>query len=220
MLISLCIPVHNRTHDLKAALPFLLIAAKHSPPTEIVIIDYNSQDDLTKYIFELDDPTVKYFKYTGRDHYHMAHARNLTIRAAQGEYVVILSADICPAKGFIAIVRDMLKDGYVWMHGQLYTGAIVCQRAELVAAGGYDERFEFYGPEDTDLNDRLTRRGGKFGLLPPLLNIIPTPNEQKIRNYRLPLSKREMYQRMKPIYEENKAAKTLVANQGQEWGRF
>ena len=46
MLISLCLPCHNRTHDLKRVMPYLLGAANFSPPVEIVVIDYNSQDDL------------------------------------------------------------------------------------------------------------------------------------------------------------------------------
>lgn len=220
MLISLCIPCHNRTHDLKQTMPYLLATAHASPPVEIVIIDYNSQDDLAQYIANLDNDTVSYFKYTGRDYYHMAHARNLSVKAARGEYIVIMSTDIYPAKEFIQIVREMLKDGYIWMHGRRYTGVIVCQRQEFIDAGGYDERFEFYGPEDTDLHDRLVRRGAKFGLLPPLLTIIPTSNHEKIKNYRLPLSKRQMHRRGMVVYEENREASVLVANQGAEWGQL
>ena len=223
MIISLCIPVHNRTYDLKLTLPYLMATANASPPVEILILDYNSQDDLAEYIESVTPPDggrLSYVKYTGRSHYHMAHARNLSVKASVGEYIVILSADIYPAKEFIQVAREMIADGYVWMHGKRYTGAIICQRQEFMDAGGYDERFEFYGPEDADLNARLVRRGGKLGLLPSLLKVIRTPNEEKVKNYRLVLSKREMIDRMKPIYEENTKNHMLVANQGREWGQI
>lgn len=219
MIISLCIPVHARTYDLKNTMPHLIEAANDSPPVEIVIVDYNSPDGLAEYIETV--PGVAYVKYTGRDYYHMAHARNLSVTAATGEYIVILSADIYPTIGFLEAAREMVDAGVVWMHDKRYTGVIVCQRQEFIDAGGYDERFEFYGPEDTDLNARLTRRGGKFGYLPNgLLHVIKTPNEEKVKNYRLPLSKRQMYLRMKPIYTENSQASMMVANEGIEWGQL
>lgn len=230
-LISLCIPVHARTYDLKKTMLYLIEAANASPPVEILILDYNSPDDLEEYMGVVGSVAgvlleggsrVSYVKYSGRDHYHMAHARNLSVKASAGEYIVTLSADIFPSVDFVSVVREMLAEGdYVWMHGKRYTGAVVCERGEFVAAGGYDERFEFYGPEDTDLNARLTRRGGKMGRLPAgLLSVVKTPNEEKIRNYRLQLSKREMHQRMKAIYEENERNQIVVANEGKEWGQL
>ena len=226
VIISLCIPVHNRTYDLKQTMPYLIATANASPPVEIVILDYNSPDDLAECIAGLNHKMISYVKYTGRDHYHMAHARNLSVKASVGEYIITMSADVYPAKEFIQVVREMLKDGCVWMHGKRYTGVVVCQRAEFMAAGGYDERFEFYGSEDTDLAARLTRRGGKFGLLPSLLSVIPTPDHEKVKNYRLEvfkghkLFKREMNKLMRPICVENNKNRVLVANQGQQWGSF
>lgn len=221
MLISLCIPVHNRTYDLKQTMPYLIQAAEVSPPVEVVIIDYNSPDDLGKYIKTIKSDSLVYRKYTKRDHYHMAHARNLSVMAASGEYIVIMSADIYPAKEFIPTVRAMLQEGYIWMHAKKYTGVIVCWRQEFIDAGGYDERFEFYGPEDTDLDARLRRRGGMFGMLPPdLINVIATPDTEKVKNYRLPLTKRQMSRRMKAILDENYQAGIQVANSGRNWGQF
>jgi hypothetical protein len=104
------------------------------------------------------------------------------------------------------------------MRGKLLRGVIVCARDEFIAAGGYDERFEFYGPEDTDLDERLVRRGGKFGLLPNLLREIPTPKAEKTANYRI-TSRWETKKLMVPIYEENKRNKVLVVNEGVEWGQ-
>lgn len=220
MVISFCIPVHNRTYDLKQTMPYLIRATETYPPVEVVILDYNSPDDLGEYVKTVKSDSLTYRKYTGRDYYHMAHARNLSVMASSGEYIVTMSADIYPMEEFIPTVRAMIH-GYTWMYDPIYTGVIVCQRQEFIEAGGYDERFEFYGPEDNDLHDRLARRGKSFGILPSgLIKVIETANEDKIKNYRLPLSKREMHQRMKAIYNENNQVKSLVANEGQAWGEF
>ena len=50
MIISYCIPVHNRTYDLRETLPGIIRAASKSPPVEVVILDYNSQDNLAAYV--------------------------------------------------------------------------------------------------------------------------------------------------------------------------
>ena len=227
MLISLCIPIHNRTHDFRKVLPYLLEAANYSPPIEIVVVDYNSQDDLRGYMrkaMEADlehSNSITYKRYTGRDHYHMAHARNLSVLASHGKYFTISSADIYFTYDFFADVRSMLaKHQYDWLYDQRYKGVIVCKRDEFIAAGGYDERFEFYGPEDRDLHDRLLRRGLSVGvMLGGQVKVIETPNKEKVKNYRLPLSKREMKERMHPIYFENCENKVMVANP-EGWGRW
>lgn len=229
MLISLCIPNRNRTYDLKYIMPRLLDAAATSPPVEIVVVDYNSTDDLHQYMMSVMEMPIDrsirlvYRKYTGRDYYHMAHARNLSVLAASGEYFVILSADIWIDPEFLPAVRKLIAENqYVWMEGTRYKGVICCRRQEFIAAGGYDERYEFYGPEDRDLALRLYRRGGKTAYLPSqYVHVIQTPDEVKVQGYRLPISKREMSRRMARIYEENnKVNEILVANEGVPWGRW
>ena len=229
-LISICIPCHKRTYDLKKVMPSLIAAANASPPVEIAILDYNSPDDLGEYI-ELvrefgrlsEKNKLTYTKYTGRDYYHMAHARNLSVLASAGEYVVISSADIFLDENYFNTVREMLSEGnYVWLsHNLRFVGVVVCKREEFIDTGGFDERFEFYGKEDKDLVLRLERRGGKTARLPAgLLSLIPTPKEDKFKNYRLPLSRKETKKLAKPIYEENIRNKVLVANKGKEWGKW
>jgi len=91
---------------------------------------------------------------------------------------------------------------------------------EFVEAGGFDERFEFYGKEDKDLILRLKRRGHKFGQMPSnLLTSILTPRKEKYKNYRLSLNRLEVYKRSKAIYEENIRNEVLVVNKG-GWGSW
>ena len=74
-VISLCIPAHARTYDLKKTLPHLIAAVNASPPVEIVILDYNSPDDLEEYIGIIKETTqltdgnvISYVKYSRRDY--------------------------------------------------------------------------------------------------------------------------------------------------------
>lgn len=228
MIISLCIPCMNRTRDLRKAMLYFIRVANASPPVEILILDYNSQDDLEEYVRAVKETiqlaegnTLAYVKYSSEQAYwRTAHARNLAAKSSIGEYIAMWAADMLPSENYIEVVREMLKkDDYVWMRGKRYKGAVICQRKEFMEAGGYDERFEFYGPEDKDLEARLVRREAKFGRLPHMLDVIKTSREEQLRNYRLKITKRQMSQRTKPIYEENIKNYVLVANQGKEWGQ-
>jgi GT2 family glycosyltransferase len=225
MLISYTIPCHKREADLVRVLPAVVRAAYMSPPVEIVLVDYAnglSGLPLPSVPFLESGNVLTITRYDGREHYHMAHARNLSIKAATGDYVVISSADIRPNSEFFAVVRErLIETGADWLVPDLcYVGVIVCRRQALIDAGGYDERFEFYGSEDKDLNLRLRRRGLVSAPYRACdhLTMFRTTNWDKVKNYRLPITKTEMMQRGSAILRENTAAGILVANEGQEWG--
>lgn len=227
MIISACIPCMNRTYDLKRTLPSIIRAANASPPVEILVLNYNSQDDLEEYIDKVrtrrftKGVTLCYYKYTKRNYYHLAHAYNLSIRLSAGEYFAVIGTDsILSADYFKAIRKKLEEDDYVWLYNKVYGGIIVCQKREFVEAGGYDERFEMYGPEDKELELRLHRRGGKMGILPPgLLEMIETSRKAKFANYdRARIGGRK--KRMRAIYLENKENNVLVVNRGKDWGAW
>jgi len=210
-------------------MPSVVTAANLSPPVEIVIVDYGDQPSLAPLLKDvrrslLPENSLRIKTYRKRKYYHMAHARNLSIREATGEYVVITSTDILPVPQFFKMVRELLAKTcatYLRSVNDFCIGIIVCSRKEMIAVGGYDERFEFYGPEDKDILRRLSRKGSIAGYydLHTLISMILTPDDKKVANYRLPLSKREMSVRGKDILFENDAANLVVANQGIEWGK-
>ena len=200
-------------------MPTWIEAANMSPPVEIALLDYNTYGGLPSSII-LRSGIISYRRYTGRDYYHMAHARNLSVLMSRGDYIMIMSADILLDKDVIAKIRDEINKGSNWILFKNYEGVIVIPRQEFIDAGGYDERFEFYGPEDRDLNDRLARRGNKRTVLTDGVSVIQTPKAQKSLNYRLPISRKKMKNLMKPIYLENTENKALVANEGVEWGQW
>ncbi len=225
MIISLCLPNMNRTHDLKVSLPAMIKAAQASPPVEISLINYNSKDDLEEWIKTVEIPEdviFSYRKYTGREYYHMAHARNLSVVNSKGDYIAIASADMIPHEDYFKIVRELIEThGYTWMGDMDMQGFIVCKKDEFMAAGGYDERFEFYGPEDKELNLRLFRRGGKFGPIPRgHIDRIRTPWGDRYAHYRPGLSREEIAREMNLVAGKSFVQFTLEANRGKPWGQW
>lgn len=210
MLISLCTPVMNRTDDLKQTMALRIAAAVKSLPVEFVILNYNSCDDLREYVLTEVKPMcheagilLTYREYKGRDHYHQAHAYNLSLLASMGEYICIMGADTYPKQGYFETIRELAADGIEWMEDKRYKGAICCSRFNFIAVGGYDERFEFYGPEDRDLAVRLARYGSKKATITNMIGNNFTPDAVKVANYRIKVTKHEMSKMMRPIFDEN-----------------
>lgn len=224
MLISLCTPVMNRLADLKRTMPFRIHAAMQALPVEFCILDYGSSDGLKGYIDELsvtlpDEIVLKYTRYEAQ-HYHQAHAYNLSILMASGEYFCLMGADTYPAPPYFEYVRFWAEHGAVWMEEPRYKGAIACRYSTFVEAGGYDERFEFYGPEDRDFAARMERRKEAKAVLPKgCIGNIPTPDGVKMANYRLELSKAQSSKMMQVYYLENMEKETMTANPN-GWGKW
>ncbi len=253
MIISLCIVDMNRTGDLKQTLPATIRAANASPPVEIVILDYDSKDDLATYIESVktsahlnEGVVLNYSKSPNHKYFSISHSRNLAVMASHGDYIVILDADIIPHENYIKVLRETIeREKPVWMveGGRYITGKLiggrmlVCQKAEFIAAGGYDERFNLCGPEDKDICMRMHRRGGKFIAFDrALVDEIRTRARQKIENlpkepYEEMLTEEQrihnkpgwtkylMQRAMRNIYDENNAKGVLVVNEGRAWGK-
>ena len=209
-------------------MPSTIEAANNSPPVEIAILNYNSPDDLDDYFYDLANTTVladgnilSYRKYTGRDYYHTSHANNLSVLMSMGEYVIIGCTDMYLHKNYFIKIREILAtDDFVWLQANRELNFVVCRRDEFMEAGGFDERFEFYSPNDKDFESRLRRRGGKCGYYSPrLLGQIHTPKEEKYKNYRV-TSRLAIKKIVNPIFLENEEKGILVANEGEEWGSW
>jgi len=230
MLISLCTPCMNRVDDFVATLPLKIIGANICPPVEIVTIDYDSQDGLDNYMYDLmknshfdNGSFYTYRKYTGRDTYHAAHANNLAMLTGSGEYVVLVPADVYLERDYLVVLRDRIEKGCVWCNtDRKCRSTIAIKKDVFIEIGGYDERFEMYGPDDLDLIHRLERHGYKRGSIPnDLVHDVYTSPEKKIENYRIKgVSHKELGKMSMPYYYENEKNGSLVANVGIEWGKL
>jgi GT2 family glycosyltransferase len=209
----------NRAHDLKQVMPKRMAQAVISPPVEHVIVNYGSQDDLDDYIQGLVFP-VKYIRFMGRQHYHQAHAWNLAAKAASGEIVIIMGADTYPNPGYLDYIRAAFEAGNDWMEPVDYKGVIAVRKSCFSAVHGYDERFEFYGPEDADMAMRLERAGYAKGSVPAgMLGVIRTPWAEKVKNYGTTMGRRKMMVTMHAVYNDNRDRGVVQVNP-EGWGQW
>lgn len=219
-LVSYTLPCHKREADLLATLPTVIAAANAAPPVEILIVDYGHPGTLVEAAWSLlpqcmEGVTLRTVRVE-REFFHMAHARNVGIKRAAGDIIVAFLADQLVGPQFFSELRKALKPGEFlkWIE------TFAFWREDIFAAGGIDERFEYYGPEGKELSDRLQRRGLHVVKFPASCGIdqIKTPDAQKLAHYRAPLTKYDMHQLGMEIWQENKLNEVTVANQGKDWG--
>jgi GT2 family glycosyltransferase len=228
MLISYMVACKGRAKYLRNTLPTVIATANASPPVELVIVDYDSPDDLDDVVYSLKDTLqhpnyITYVKVSGKPHWHLAHARNVGIRAAHGDYIFIASSEISFRVDFIENMRQVFtREPYKFMSNSSWGGMIACSLPELIEAGGFDERFEYYGTEDYDLIMRLKMRGIPFHRYSRhrILSLQEQTEEERFKYYRFPLGKRRMTHMNKVFFEENIANNVLVVNVGQDWGKY
>jgi len=226
-LISICMPCKNRTYDLKKTIPFLIESIEKNSDIELLVLDYTSEDDCEEYMHQFTEMKfsngsfVTYAKNTSNSFFHMAHAKNVAILKSKGRYAVSSNADIYFDDKYFEIVKKYIADGYQFIkgYGHQYSGIVTFEREAFIASGGYDERFELYGPEDKELRDRLLRRGVRVAeLSSDLIKMFYTPDDIKVKNYSHKISKHAMHKLMVPYYKESIAEKIMIANKGKHWG--
>jgi len=170
--ISVVIATKNRAERLDAALRSLTLQG-NAPPTEIIVVDNGSTDD-TRGVVERHAARYLYEPIANR-----SRARNRGIAAATGSHLLFVDDDVIVPAGFIA-VHARAHGAAIFpraVSGPIinvptpsdrpapgpanYSGAFFCTcnvsvpAASLAAVGGFDEAFDLYGWEDTELGVRL-----------------------------------------------------------------
>jgi glycosyltransferase involved in cell wall biosynthesis len=172
MKLSVIIATKDRATRLDAALESLVLQGD-APPTEIIVVD-NGSTDGTRAVVERRGARYLYEPVANR-----ARARNRGIAAATGSHVLFVDDDVIVPGGFLAVHAKAHRD-YLFPRvvcGPIinvtspsdrpapsainYSGAFFCtcnasvRKSALDAVGGFDESFDLYGWEDTELGLRL-----------------------------------------------------------------
>ena len=178
---SIVIATKDRAEFLERALESL--GAQEEPPAfEVVVVDNGSsdrtpevvRDAAARYAFEVRAVTVA--------QPNRSAARNAGIEAARGEFVVFVDDDVWLPPRFVAAhaaaqnaaEATVVSGPIINVPGYgarprpsvaNYSGAFFCTcnvsvaRTALLAVGAFDETFNLYGWEDTELGLRLRRHG-------------------------------------------------------------
>jgi glycosyltransferase involved in cell wall biosynthesis len=179
MRLSVVIATKDRAAFLARALDSLGLQ-REAPAFEVIVVDNGSSDGTRAVVLERRDGGALDITYVSVPKPNRGAARNAGIAAARGAIVVFVDDDVWLPEGFLAAhaaahagIFPVAASGPIlnvpsydarpkpsWTN---YSGAFFCTcnvsvpRASLEAVGGFDERFELYGWEDTELGLRLRR---------------------------------------------------------------
>ncbi|MGR4065093.1 MAG: glycosyltransferase family 2 protein [Vulcanimicrobiaceae bacterium] len=179
MRISVVIATKDRAAYLERAIDSLCkqIAA---PSYEIVVADNGSSDD-TKEIVEHFARRGRPVRYVYEGEPNRGKARNRGVQAAQGYLVLFCDDDVQAPPGFLAAHEAAHTTSNLVVNGPIlnvpsyesrpkpalanFSRAFLCTcnvsvpRHAIAAVGGFDEAFNLYGWEDTELGVRLREAG-------------------------------------------------------------
>jgi glycosyltransferase involved in cell wall biosynthesis len=163
MQISVIIPCKGRLQHLKECLPTVL--AQTIQPLEIIVVDYDCPDKVSKWVKELNNTLVKSVKAKTLDkkYFNLSRARNEGYRSANGDTLFFCDADTLLHPRFFDNNLKLLKPGTFlcgWGAG-VSTGNLIVARDmfEHPAIRGYNEALTSYGFDDIAIYARMEANG-------------------------------------------------------------
>ena len=170
--ISFCTTCKNRLWQLSQTIPSNLAAVEADGHSEMVLVNYNSQDGLDSWIRQfqsaIEAGTLQYVHERSDPHFHMSKAKNLAHFAATGDYVVNLDADnfigdtIKTWRRFWQDNPDTIIHGFCGKGSDGTGGRVGMAKHHFLALGGYDEDMLPMGYDDWDLIHRAEAYGLDF----------------------------------------------------------
>ncbi len=183
MRISIVIATKDRQQYLERALASLETQAG-APSFEVIVVDNGSSDD-TKGVTERQAArNVFPVTYVFEAEPNRGKARNRGIAAAAGYLVLFCDDDVQLPSGFLAAHEAAHSTSNLVVNGPIlnvasyedrpkpaapnYSRAFLCTcnvsvpKHALDAVGGFDESFDLYGWEDTELGVRLREHGMRW----------------------------------------------------------
>jgi len=178
-LIAFCTTCKGRLQHLRETLPQNMQDNLDYPNCKFVVLNYGSPDGMNDYLRETFGGFVAMGKlavYSFREAggFQMAHAKNMAHRAGmieRADILVNVDADNFTRPGFARFVAQQFaahKNAFLWSCQRKdsvdrlprgISGRIAVTRNQFLKAGGYDEKYDTWGPDDVDFKVRLTRLG-------------------------------------------------------------
>lgn len=177
-LVVFCTTCKGRAQHIERTLP-KNIKDNDGSNCKFVILDYSSPDHLLQYIKtahgdDLSSGKLTVYSLKNAGAFKMAHAKNMAHRLGileGGDILVNLDADNLTNPGFadyilekfdtpksIFLYAKMIQTGEDRLPRGI-NGRIVVSRHAFINAGGYDEKYSTWAPDDKDFNARLQRLG-------------------------------------------------------------
>jgi GT2 family glycosyltransferase len=212
--VSVVIATKDRRNYLLRTLESLA-AQIGAPQFEVIVVDNGSTDD-TRSVVEACAARFTAVRYVAEPQPNRGKARNRGVEAAAGRYLVFCDDDVLAPPQWIASHAAAQHDDDRVVNGPIinvrsyesktrptpanYSRAFLCtcnasiSKRAFVAAGGFDETFDLYGWEDTELGVRLRQAGvrWKFAwdafiwhIKPPAANTLEIEGQKAIEKARM-----------------------------------
>lgn len=193
VIISYCISIMNRIHQLKQTLRQNI--DNSTDKSEFILNDYNSNDMLKEYIYdnfeeEILSGKLKYNYIDKVKYWHASICKNMTHMKANGKYIVNLDCD-----NFIGLHSDELLIDTFKEYGDNIIisqtnnimssgngGRITISKEKFIELGGYDESFYPMGYQDYDLIERAKKYGLTYININRNNNAIRNSKSESIKN--------------------------------------
>jgi len=173
IVLSVLIPAHNPGKWLHKLINSLDTQAENYRQTEIIVVDDGSTEDLSW--IERDYPSVRYIR---TDNHGDAHARNVLLSEAKGQYIQFLDADDEIYPHALDIIYSNIAQGYDYVsyefdtdhdpkrsfhnYGQIMVNCPVWAytfRKDYIGGERFDESFQC--SSDTDWLSRVLKEKSK-----------------------------------------------------------
>lgn len=142
MKISTVIPTHNRADTIMRAINSVL--TQTYPVHELIIVDDCSTDNTKGILNSINDDRVRFIELETQS--GGAHARNVGINAAQGDYIALLDSDDYWLPNKIKHQVEMIeKSGH-------FSPVVVYNSVQITELGGSSISPEYPWPTDTPLD--------------------------------------------------------------------
>lgn len=231
--ISFCTGCMGRLHHLRETYPDnIIINAFSYPAVEFVLLDYNSQDGLARWVDDTLHPfieigLVRFLQERTRIHWNMSHAKNVTHLAGSGLILCNLDADnrIVPdfARHLCTLMSGPSAADIVIapaVSGTLdIVGRIAIRRSHFLRIGGYNEDFKTgYGYEDIEFMTRARRANLREGTWDcRYAGTVPHGEAERARHLAVPFG--VSMESSELVLADSDARGTIQANCDGPWGR-
>jgi len=218
----------GRLHHLSQVYEQNIKAALSYSNVEFVLLDYHSPDQLGAWVKSafpewLESGILRYFRTTEPVLFHMAHAKNVAHRLAQGEVLVNLDADNSFRQGFAEEIATLFaNDARVIAKFSDYyrgcSGRIALRRDDFYRIGGYDEEMIGWGYEDQDLIARARSLGLELRSFEKEHALVIQHEDKERVRFSSDKNKQKSDARNRALSQMKIAGGRLAANAGREWG--
>ncbi|MFN8607335.1 MAG: glycosyltransferase family A protein [Vulcanimicrobiota bacterium] len=221
MNFSVIIATYNRRELLLRVLQALSEQTLPASRFEVVVVDDGSSDDTAQALARLEYPWLRHFNQSNRG---PAAARNLGLKQAQGDWVVMTDDDTLPQPDWLEQLEHAIQTHPDWLgvegrtvcpdpHAlghwvenlrgrQFITANMAYRRDLLLEVGGLDESFPHPKCEDTELAWRCLNRGS-VGFWPQMCILHPNRPQSFwgwVRSARYELSEFRLHRKLGQDY--------------------